>query len=150
MQDFVPLLVSLLLGTLIGLERQVGHKPAGLRTHVLVCLGSTAFVIMQEYAMSLYGGVADPTRLVHGVVTGVGFLGAGTILRTKEGWVHGLTTAASIWTVAAVGVAAGLRAYPFAVMLTLLVLLVLRVYWWIEEKLTPRNPEERGGTPSGS
>src|SRR6266850_5949625 len=94
--DLIPMVVSLILGTLVGLERQMGRKPAGLRTHVLVCLGSTMFVLTTSHAVKAYGGPSlDATRIVHGVVTGVGFLGAGSILR-QEGYVHGLTTAASI------------------------------------------------------
>ena len=113
MEDLVPMLISAGLGTLLGWERQAGHKAAGLRTHTLVCLGTTLFVLTARHATLGMTTGWDPTRIIHGIVTGVGFLGAGTILR-HEGAVLGLTTAASIWTVAAIGAAVGVRAYPLA------------------------------------
>ena len=136
MQDLVPMLVSTLLGTVVGFERQVGRKPAGLRTHTLVCMGSTLFVLLTEHSITAFGGGrnVDPTRIIHGVVTGVGFLGAGSIIR-QEGFVHGLTTAASVWMVAAIGVAVGCRAYTLAVTGAVLALVVLEGYRWIEHLL---------------
>jgi len=81
LHDLIPMSISLVLGTLIGWERQMGRKPAGLRTHVLVCIGSTMFCLTTSYAYSVFGGRSlDATRVVHGVVTGVGFLGAGSIM----------------------------------------------------------------------
>lgn len=139
LQDLIPMVLSLVLGTLVGWERQMGRKPAGLRTHTLVCLGSTMFCLTTSYAYALYGGHSmDATRIVHGVITGVGFLGAGSILR-QEGYVHGLTTAASVWMVAAIGVAVGVRAYPLAIIGTLLALVVLEGYRWVERFLSPGN-----------
>ena len=125
--DIVPLVVSAALGTLLGWERQVGRKPAGLRTHTLVCLGSTLFILTARHAAAVMGGSSDPTRIIHGIVTGVGFLGAGSILR-HEGSVFGLTTAASIWMVAAIGSAAGVEAYTLAAAGTALALMVLWGY----------------------
>jgi putative Mg2+ transporter-C (MgtC) family protein len=137
MDELVPLVISTVLGTVVGWERQMGRKPAGLRTHVLVCLGSTLFVMLTRHAYDAYGGASlDATRIVHGVVTGVGFLGAGSILR-QEGYVHGLTTAASIWIVAAIGTAVGVHAYTLAVGATVLALLVLEGYRWVERFLSP-------------
>lgn len=137
-QDLIPMLVSTLLGTLVGWERQMGRKPAGLRTHTLVCMGSTLFVLLTRHSVEAFGGASnvDPTRIIHGVVTGVGFLGAGTIMR-QEGFVHGLTTAASVWMVAAVGVAVGCEAYGLAGAATALAFIVLRGYRWIERMLSP-------------
>jgi putative Mg2+ transporter-C (MgtC) family protein len=130
--DLIPMVISLVLGTLVGLERQMGRKPAGLRTHALVCLGSTMFVLTTSHAVAAFGGPSlDATRIVHGVVTGVGFLGAGSIMRT-EGFVFGLTTAASVWMVAAIGVAVGVNAYPLAAIGTVLALIVLEGYRWLE------------------
>lgn len=140
MNDLVPMLVSTLLGTLIGFERQLGNKPAGLRTHALVCMGSTLFVLLTNHAILAAqvanGGrlTGDPTRIIHGVITGVGFLGAGSILH-QQGFVRGLTTAASVWVVAAIGVTVGLRDYPLALMATTLALLVLVGFRWIESRL---------------
>ena len=137
MHDVIAMLISTLLGTLIGFERQMGRKPAGMRTHTLVCLGSTMFVLLTKHAIVDIGGPSlDPTRMIHGVITGVGFLGAGSIMR-QEGSVHGLTTAASVWIVAAVGVAVGVHAYQLAIVGTVLALLVLEGYRWIERFLAP-------------
>src|SRR5213075_496064 len=126
--DLVAMLVSTALAALVGWEREMGHKPAGLRTHVLVCMGSTMFVLVTRHAMTDFAPEGahlnvDPTRIIHGVNTGVGFLGAGSILR-HEGYVHGLTTAASVWMVSAIGVAVGVHAYPLAIGATVLALIV--------------------------
>lgn len=135
--DVLAMLLSTVLGTVVGWERQMGRKPAGLRTHTLVCLGSTMFVLLAPHAMRSFGMTQfDPTRIVHGVVTGVGFLGAGSILR-QEGYVHGLTTAASVWMVAAIGVACGVDAYTLAVAGTILALIVLEWFRWVERWLSP-------------
>ena len=145
MSDLIAMLISTALGTLVGWERQMGRKPAGLRTHVLVCMGSTLFVLLTKHAMIDIvqdGGHlnTDPTRIIHGVITGVGFLGAGSIMR-QEGYVHGLTTAASVWIVAAVGVAVGVHAYALAVIGTVFSLIVLEGYRWVERFLSPGNDE---------
>ena len=137
LKDLIPMALSLALGTVVGWERQMGRKPAGLRTHSLVCLGSTMFCLTTSYAYNAYGGHSmDATRIVHGVVTGVGFLGAGSIMR-QEGYVHGLTTAASIWMVAAIGVAVGVHAYVLGVVGTVFALIVLEGYRWVERFLSP-------------
>ena len=136
LDDAVPMLVSMVLGTLLGLERQTDRKPAGLRTHTLVCLGSTLFVLTARHAVLAVGAVTfDPTRIIHGIVTGVGFLGAGSILR-HEGTVMGVTTAASIWMVAAIGAAVGVRAYSLAGISTALALIVLQFYTRIDARLS--------------
>ena len=145
--DILPMVLSTVLGTLVGFERQMGRKPAGLRTHTLVCLGSTLFVLLTNHAvLDAVGASAhlslDPTRIIHGVITGVGFLGAGSILR-HEGFVLGLTTAASIWMVAAIGAAAGVEAYTLAVVGAALALIVLRGYRRVERWLAPE--DEHGG-----
>ncbi len=139
MSDFLAMLLSTTLGTLIGWERQMGRKPAGLRTHVLVCMGSTLFVLLTKHAMADIAPdgkllSTDPTRIIHGVITGVGFLGAGSIMR-HEGYIHGLTTAASVWMVAAVGVAVGIHAYGLAIVGTVLALIVLEGFRWVERFL---------------
>ena len=133
--DLLAMLVSTVFGTMIGWERQLGRKPAGLRTHTLVCLGSTMFVLVTKHAVENIGGPnLDPTRIIHGVITGVGFLGAGSIIR-QEGYVAGLTTAASIWMVAAIGVSVGVHAYVLAAIGTGLALVVLEVFRWAEKVL---------------
>ncbi|HET9325359.1 MAG TPA: MgtC/SapB family protein [Candidatus Eisenbacteria bacterium] len=133
--DIVPMLVSMALGTLLGWERQTDKKPAGLRTHTLVCMGSTLFVLTARHALLAMGSTTfDPTRIIHGIVTGVGFLGAGSILR-HEGTVLGVTTAASIWMVAAIGAAVGVKAYALAGISAVLALIVLQVYQRMDSRL---------------
>jgi putative Mg2+ transporter-C (MgtC) family protein len=126
------LFVAMALGGVIGLERQVRGRSAGLRTNILVCLGSAAVIIAFQklYDAADPGSESairiDPARAAAGVITGVGFLGAGTIVKSKS-FVRGLTTAASIWVVSAVGITVGLGDYASAVVLTALVLLTLFV-----------------------
>ena len=119
---FLRLGAAVLVGALIGLDREIRDKPAGLRTMALVSLGSAVFVLT-----TLGGGFGDPTsRVIQGIVTGVGFLGAGSIIRGQsEQSVRGLTTAASIWLSSAIGIACGLAFWPLVVMGTLLGLLIL-------------------------
>ena len=126
MVEIVRLTIAALLGGIVGLERQQRHKSAGLRTHILVSLGSCLIMLI---SYKLYAGVqgltnADPARLAAQVVSGIGFLGAGTIM--KEGLtIKGLTTAASLWVVAGVGLAMGAGYYVGAVTTTVLSVLAL-------------------------
>ncbi len=113
--------LATLLGGAIGLERELGGKPAGLRTNILICLGS---VLYTHLAIAMVGSNTDPTRVAGQIVTGVGFIGAGTILHAR-GAVVGLTSAATIWVVAAIGVALGSGFYLEGVGTTVVVLLVL-------------------------
>ena len=116
------LLVAAVLGALVGLEREIHEHPAGMRTHLLVSLGSAAFTVLSIAAFPAPG--ADPARIAAQIVTGVGFLGAGAIL--KEGaTIRGLTTAASLWAVAAVGMAAGAGAWSVAVTVTVIAIVSL-------------------------
>ncbi len=127
----VRILIAALLGGLIGLERDIHGRAAGLRTHLLVSMGAAVFMIMSELVASLYPNAidgsmkaSDPGRIAAQVVTGIGFLGAGAIL--KEGFtVRGLTTAACLWIVAAIGLAAGGGYYVIAITTTLVALLAL-------------------------
>ena len=99
------------------------------------------FTLLTAHAATVFGGPSmDPTRIIHGVITGVGFLGAGSILR-QEGYVHGLTTAASIWMVAAIGTTVGVHAYGLAVMGTVLALIVLEGFRWVERFMSPNDPQ---------
>lgn len=124
----VRLALALLLSGLIGFEREAGGKPAGMRTHMLVCMGSTLFMLISMNAPGFFPGAStvDPGRIAAQVVTGVGFLGAGTIIRAG-GSVRGLTTAASIWAVSAIGLAVGVGYYMAAVVATGLALVVLHL-----------------------
>ncbi|HEY7599060.1 MAG TPA: MgtC/SapB family protein [Candidatus Limnocylindrales bacterium] len=116
------LAVALALGAVIGFERELGRRPAGFRTHSLVALGSALFTIVSAYAFT--GPTVDPTRVAAQIVTGIGFVGAGTILHYR-GSIRGLTTAASLWSAAAVGMAAGAGMLVMAAVGTLLILIVL-------------------------
>jgi putative Mg2+ transporter-C (MgtC) family protein len=113
--------LATVLGGAIGLERELGGKPAGLRTNILICIGS---VLYTHLSIAMIGGAADPTRVAGQIVTGVGFIGAGTILHAR-GAVVGLTSAATIWVVAAIGVALGSGFYLEGIGTTLVVLAVL-------------------------
>jgi putative Mg2+ transporter-C (MgtC) family protein len=118
------LLLAAGLGAALGVEREYRQKPAGLRTNILIALGSALFTIM---SVSMAQGGADPGRIAAQIVTGIGFLGGGAIMRNRD-TVHGMTTAATIWVNAAIGVAAGTGQYSlatFAAVLTLVVLVVL-------------------------
>jgi len=116
------LALATVLGGAIGLERELGGKPAGLRTNILICIGSALYT---KLSITMAGTTADPTRVAAQIVTGVGFIGAGTILHAR-GAVVGLTSAATIWVVAAIGVALGGGYYFEACGTTLLVILVLQ------------------------
>src|SRR5213593_4458529 len=113
--------LATLLGGAIGLERELGGKPAGLRTNILICIGS---VLYTHVSIAMVGAAADPTRVAGQIVTGVGFIGAGTILHAR-GAVVGLTSAATIWVVAAIGVALGSGYYLEGIATTVVVLAVL-------------------------
>jgi putative Mg2+ transporter-C (MgtC) family protein len=133
----MKLLLALVLGGLIGLEREISKHPAGLRTHILVSLGSATFMLVGYYALKYYNemdAVVDPTRMAAGIVTGIGFLGAGAIM--KEGVnVRGLTTAASIWVVAAIGVCVVSELYIAAVATTLITLAILLIFSRVELRI---------------
>jgi putative Mg2+ transporter-C (MgtC) family protein len=130
------LLLSLILGGLIGLERQLHRRAAGLRTHILVCLGSCLIMLTSMYVFDIYKGIVslDPSRIAAGVITGIGFLGAGAIIRESEG-IKGLTTAASLWVVAGIGLSTGCGFYIASFFTTLLALIVLLFLGRIEKEL---------------
>ena len=116
------LLLAAGLGAAIGYQREKAGKPAGLRTHILVCIGAALFTIASIYG---FGMGADPARIAAGIVVGIGFLGAGAIMRRGEGIVEGLTTAATIWAVAAIGLAAGAGLYLISGVAAAVTLVVL-------------------------
>ena len=120
-QTVVPLLLAVLCGGVVGMERRLRRKPTGLRTNMLVCLGTTVYV---QLGTTLNIEHADPTRILGQIVVGIGFLGAGTIF-TRQGFVVGLTTAATIWMNAAIGSAIGLGYYLYALVCTALCMMIL-------------------------
>ena len=118
------LTVGLILGAIIGFERELHRQPAGFRTHSLVSLGAALFTVVSAFGFS--GDSVDPTRIAAQIVSGIGFIGAGTILQYR-GHIRGLTTAASLWSVAAIGTAAGAGLYVVATVGTILILVILSI-----------------------
>lgn len=140
---FGRLVLATLLGGMLGWDRERRDKPAGLRTHMLVSLGSASFVALAFDLKTETGGQAiDPTRVLQGLVGGLGFLGAGTIIQGR-GHVSGLTTAASVWVVGAVGAAAGLGAYVLSIATALLALPVLSLLGAVEVSVNPNAPTKQ-------
>jgi len=135
------LLLAAALGAAIGVERELRRKPAGLRTNILIALGSALFTTM-SIDLATSGGTPD--RIAAQIVTGIGFLGAGAILRSR-GEVHGMTTAATIWVNAAVGMAAGAGAYTTATLATVITLVVLAVLGPAEDYF-----ERRSSSPAAA
>jgi putative Mg2+ transporter-C (MgtC) family protein len=138
---FIPLFVAAVCGGVVGLERESAHRPAGLRTHVLVSVGSALIMQISLYmyrlSMGANFGNGDPGRIAAQVVSGIGFLGAGTIMR--EGLnIRGLTTAASLWVVAGVGLAIGAGMYTEAIIATVLVFLTLKTLSEVERRFIRR------------
>src|SRR5881409_2685801 len=138
--DVTHLVVALIAGGLIGLERSYHGRPAGFRTHALVCMASSLLMLVTIYQGEWFSPTAresvhvDPTRMAQGVMTGIGFLGAGVIM--KEGLsVRGLTTAASIWMTAAIGLLAGVGFYFPMALSVVLTLGVLSLFRWIEARM---------------
>lgn len=131
------LLCAMIVGMVIGIEREHTHRPAGMRTHILVALGSCVVMIIGNLISTQYqalGSTPDPTRLGAQVISGISFLGAGTILREGVN-VKGLTTAASLWTVACLGLAAGAGYYVVAIIGMLLVFVTLSIFEVFQRKL---------------
>lgn len=137
------LLLALALGAAVGLERELSGKPAGFRTMILICVGAE---LLTEMSIAVSGFTpnplirADPARIAAQIVSGIGFIGAGTIL-VHRGSVVGLTTAATLWVVAAIGIAVGARAYVAAVGATFLVILTLVALRWLERRVLPERTE---------
>ncbi|HET7769393.1 MAG TPA: MgtC/SapB family protein [Chloroflexota bacterium] len=128
------LVASVVLGGVLGIERQLGQHPAGLRTHILVSLGAGAYTVASTYGVEQYGTVQDAGRIAAQIVAGVGFLGAGTIWRSgSDRIIYGLTTAASIWVAASIGMLAGFGLYILAAGSAILGFVVLRLLKGLEE-----------------
>lgn len=128
------LFLALVLGGLIGYERESAHRPAGLRTNILVCLGATLIMLLESYYHEKHPNASDNLRMAAQVITGIGFLGAGTIIQTRSS-IRGLTTAATIWVTAAIGLSIGEGFYYAAITATIIALISLRVFKKIENIL---------------
>ncbi len=137
------MVLSILLSGLIGIDRESTRKPAGLRTHILVSLGSTLIMLLSIYMNTYYGENTNyySDRIAAQVISGIGFLGAGTILRKDTGAVTGLTTAASLWVVAAIGLTVGAGFYLGAIATTFLVMITLMTFHRLRTRIHRRvNP----------
>ncbi len=118
--SFFPIVLAMALGGIIGLEREIHHKPAGLRTLILISMGAALFTVVANQLNDENAAM----RIVQGVITGVGFIGAGAIIRDRAS-VHGITTAATIWLTTGIGIACGLQMYEIAIGVTILALITL-------------------------
>ena len=136
LQEVISLAVAVVFGGLIGLEREVNGKPAGLRTNILICLGAAGFTLIAKHFGAGFG--TETGRMAAGIVTGVGFLGAGALIQEGSG-IHGLTTAASIWLVSSIGVACGAGLYHIAGVVTFMALFVLLALHPLTKKIRKHN-----------
>jgi putative Mg2+ transporter-C (MgtC) family protein len=141
----VRLVLSVALGALIGLDRETRAKPAGLRTFAIVSLGACIFTLVAEMA---FIGAAETSRVVSTIITGVGFLGAGTIIHRRSD-VLGLTTAAGIWASAGVGMAVGMGLYTLAIGGTVLIVAVLWLLGWLGARV-PKSTDDDGPAQAGA
>lgn len=128
------IVTAFLLGGALGLERGLKQRPAGLRTHMLVCVGACMIMVTNQYIYQVFK-TGDPVRMGAQVVSGIGFLGAGTIMVTKHSQIRGLTTAAGLWATAAVGLATGIGFYEAALMGTVVIVLTLTVLSILDSKM---------------
>ncbi|NVM04152.1 MAG: MgtC/SapB family protein [Candidatus Helarchaeota archaeon] len=138
----IKIFFSIVLGGLVGLEREIKQKPAGLRTNILICLGSTIIMIVSLNLSKVYGSIVDPSRIAAQVVTGIGFIGAGAIIRAR-GSVYGLTTAATIWVIAGIGLAIGNGYYLAALITTFVIMIILNLGTKLEKRFKPIEDKKR-------
>jgi putative Mg2+ transporter-C (MgtC) family protein len=131
----VRMLLALLCGGIIGYDREKKGRPAGFRTHILVCIGSSLVMITSQYIVTVLNLEADPTRMGAQVISGIGFLGAGTILITPKQHVKGLTTAAGLWACASMGLALGIGFYEGAILGCIFILASMKILQEFEAKL---------------
>lgn len=137
-EDLLALLLAIILGSLLGLEREWAKKEAGLKTFTLICFGSALFLIIARQALNQYVGVSnlDPSRILGQIIIGIGFLGGGVIIfEPEKKRLEGLTTAADMWVTAAIGAAVGLELYRLAIMSTVLITSLLIVLKPFERKV---------------
>jgi putative Mg2+ transporter-C (MgtC) family protein len=140
-ENAAAILLAICCGAIIGLERELMHKPAGLRTNILICLGAALFTIISR---QMAGDKDAITRIAAQIVTGVGFLGAGAVIQDRGG-IHGLTTAATIWLVAGVGMACGAKLYSLAIITTVLAIIVLVGLSVVDRHIRPNSENQKTG-----
>ena len=129
----IRILAAVICGGLIGLERGMKNRPAGLRTYMLVCVGSCIVMLTNQYVVQILGG--EPTRLAAQVVSGIGFLGAGTIIVTRRNQIKGLTTAAGLWSAAGIGIALGIGFYEVALIGSFAIFAVMTLLQKMDNKM---------------
>ena len=132
---FIRLALAMICGGVLGMERGKKNRPAGFRTYMLVCVGATLVMLTNQYICKMYGS-GDPARLGAQVISGIGFLGAGTIIVTGRNRVKGLTTAAGLWADACVGLAIGIGFYSGAIIGCTMILLVMSVLHRLDDRMT--------------
>lgn len=137
----IRLFLAVLCGSIIGIEREFKRRPAGFRTHILICMGAAMTTLISEYLLVEMHLVTDIARIGAQVIAGIGFIGAGTIIVTRHQRVKGLTTAAGLWAVAIVGLAIGLGFYEAAFLTTVLILIAEVVFAKIENFVMRSSPE---------
>jgi putative Mg2+ transporter-C (MgtC) family protein len=140
----VRLAAAILFGAIIGWEREYKNRPAGLRTHILVCLASATFTLVAIELVNWAernGAASDPIRAIEAVTAGVAFLAAGTIIQSR-GQVQGLTTGASLWLAGAIGVSCGTGMYSLAIMVTALALVILTWLQWLANRINSEKPDD--------
>ena len=135
----VRIFLAMLLGGLIGMEREKSRRPAGFRTHILVCVGACMTALIGLYVWNIMGDITDPMRISAQVISGIGFLGVGTILVKENDHITGLTTAAGLWTTAAIGIACGYGFYIAAFVGTLVVAITAAILFKLEKGTRRRN-----------
>lgn len=138
LEILLKLVLAVALGGLVGLERETSQKPAGFRTNILICVGATMMMILSGLVLGSGGG-SDLTRIAAGVITGIGFIGAGTIIQAR-GSIVGLTTAATLWAMAGLGLVIGAGYYLAAVIFTGIIILTLVTFRTIEDHFLKRMP----------
>lgn len=147
--SFVKIVVASILGACIGAERTIAGKNAGMRTFSLVAMGSALFIVIALYVNESFVGIVnfDPMRVAAGVITGVGFIGAGIIF-SHDDTTHGLTSAAGLWAASGVGMAVGYGLFPLAVFATILVLFIFTGLWFLEERVRTAIYPMKSTTPT--
>ena len=133
----IRIVAAFLLGGILGWEREMKNRAAGLRTYMLVCVGSCVIMLTNQYIYQVFG-VGDPVRMGAQVVSGIGFLGAGTIVVTRRNQIKGLTTAAGLWTAAAAGLALGIGFYEAAIVGALLIIVILTLMHGLDSRIRRR------------
>ena len=153
LSQFFQLFLALALGMVIGVERSIAGKTAGMRTYALVSLGACLFILISVYVSEMYIGVVsfDPMRTAAAVIMGVGFLAGGLIV-FRDAKINGLTTAAGLWVATGVGMAVGFKLYVMAILATLLTIAIFTVLWVLEDKvkLFAYGPTHSNGENSGN